>query len=95
MTRLLQKNTLIRSHSFVRLGEKTRFYQASKSELYGLVQETRQTELHYFTHAHLIVKITKGEDQYYVSKNESTFIPLGTVDSLENPGGIPVDMIEI
>jgi GDPmannose 4,6-dehydratase len=35
---------LLEAIRFLKLGEKTRFYQASTSELYGLVQETPQTE---------------------------------------------------
>jgi GDPmannose 4,6-dehydratase len=35
---------LLEAILFLGLGEKTRFYQASTSELYGLVQETPQTE---------------------------------------------------
>ncbi len=35
---------LLEAIRFLGLGEKTRFYQASTSELYGLVQETPQTE---------------------------------------------------
>lgn len=35
---------LLEAIRFLKLGDKTRFYQASTSELYGLVQETPQTE---------------------------------------------------
>lgn len=57
-------------------------------------------QMHYHRAEHWIVvkgtaKVTKGEELYYVSENESTFIPLGTVHSLENPGCIPLELIEI
>lgn len=57
-------------------------------------------QLHHHRAEHWVVvkgtaKVTKGEEQYYVSENESTFIPLGTLHSLENPGCIPLELIEI
>lgn len=57
-------------------------------------------QLHHHRAEHWVVvkgtaKVTKGEEHYYVSENESTFIPLGTVHSLENPGCIPLELIEI
>jgi mannose-6-phosphate isomerase-like protein (cupin superfamily) len=30
-----------------------------------------------------------------LSENESTYIPIGTVHRLENPGKIPLEMIEV
>lgn len=57
-------------------------------------------QLHHHRAEHWVVvkgtaKVTNGEKQYYVTENESTFIPLGTVHSLENPGCIPLELIEI
>ena len=40
-------------------------------------------------------KVTRGEDNFLVSENESTFIPLGTRHRLENPGRVPLEMIEV
>ncbi len=39
--------------------------------------------------------VTRGDEQILLSENESTFIPLGTVHRLENPGVIPLEIIEI
>lgn len=57
-------------------------------------------QLHHHRAEHWVVvkgtaKVTNGKKQYYVTENESTFIPLGTVHSLENPGCIPLELIEI
>jgi mannose-6-phosphate isomerase-like protein (cupin superfamily) len=30
-----------------------------------------------------------------VTENESTFIPIGVIHSLENPGKIPLELIEV
>ncbi len=40
-------------------------------------------------------KVTCGERQFLVSENESTYIPLGEKHRLENPGKIPLDLIEV
>jgi len=39
--------------------------------------------------------ITKGDEKLLLSENESTFIPLGVTHCLENPGVIPLEIIEI
>jgi mannose-1-phosphate guanylyltransferase / mannose-6-phosphate isomerase len=40
-------------------------------------------------------KVTKGDQEMLLSENESTFIPLGTTHCLENPGVIPLEMVEV
>jgi mannose-1-phosphate guanylyltransferase len=40
-------------------------------------------------------RVTNGENTFLLSENESTFIPIGTVHSLENPGSVPLEIIEI
>jgi mannose-1-phosphate guanylyltransferase/mannose-6-phosphate isomerase len=39
--------------------------------------------------------VTRGEDQLLLQENESVYIPLGAVHRLENPGKIPLAIIEI
>jgi mannose-1-phosphate guanylyltransferase/mannose-6-phosphate isomerase len=39
--------------------------------------------------------VSRGEEQVLVTENQSTFIPLGVVHCLENPGVIPLEMIEV
>ena len=39
--------------------------------------------------------ITKGEDQMLLKEDQSTYIPLGTMHRLENPGKIPLELIEV
>ncbi|WP_426417766.1 mannose-1-phosphate guanylyltransferase/mannose-6-phosphate isomerase [Aestuariirhabdus sp. LZHN29] len=57
-------------------------------------------QMHHHRAEHWIVvqgtaKVTCGERQYLVSENESTYIPLGEQHCLENPGKIPLDLIEV
>ena len=40
-------------------------------------------------------RVTNGERDYLLSENQSTYIPIGEVHSLENPGKIPLELIEI
>ncbi|GAA6150636.1 mannose-1-phosphate guanylyltransferase/mannose-6-phosphate isomerase [Pseudoteredinibacter isoporae] len=40
-------------------------------------------------------KVTNGEKTLLVSENESTYIPIGVVHCLENPGKIPLELIEV
>ncbi len=39
--------------------------------------------------------VTKGDEQILLSENESTYIPLGIVHCLENPGVIPLEIVEV
>lgn len=40
-------------------------------------------------------KVTRGEEILLLSENQSTYIPLGTVHRLENPGKIDLEIIEV
>jgi mannose-1-phosphate guanylyltransferase/mannose-6-phosphate isomerase len=40
-------------------------------------------------------RITKGSEVITVTENESTYIPLGAKHRLENPGKIPLELIEV
>ncbi|MDB4210947.1 mannose-1-phosphate guanylyltransferase/mannose-6-phosphate isomerase [Ascidiaceihabitans sp.] len=39
--------------------------------------------------------ITRGEETILLSENQSTYIPLGKIHALENPGKIPLELIEV
>ncbi len=57
-------------------------------------------QMHHHRAEHWIVvkgsaRVTKGEETFMVHENESTFIPIGTIHALENPGVIPLEMIEV
>jgi mannose-1-phosphate guanylyltransferase len=58
------------------------------------------TQIHYHRAEHWIVvsgtaKVTNGKESYLVSENESTYIPLGAPHSFENPGHMPLELIEV
>jgi mannose-1-phosphate guanylyltransferase/mannose-1-phosphate guanylyltransferase/mannose-6-phosphate isomerase len=55
---------------------------------------------HYHRAEHWVVVkgtalVTKSDEQVLLSENESIYIPLGTVHCLENPGVIPLEMVEV
>ena len=57
-------------------------------------------QMHHHRAEHWIVvsgtaKVTRGEDSFLVSENESTYIPLGVTHRLENPGKLALEMIEV
>ena len=39
--------------------------------------------------------ITKGDEKFLITENESTYIPVGVVHCLENPGVIPLEIVEV
>ncbi len=40
-------------------------------------------------------KVTRGEETILLSENQSTYIPLGEIHALENPGLVPLELIEV
>lgn len=40
-------------------------------------------------------KVRCGDDEFLLKENQSTYIPLGAVHRLENPGKIPIRLIEV
>jgi mannose-1-phosphate guanylyltransferase/mannose-6-phosphate isomerase len=57
-------------------------------------------QLHHHRAEHWVVvagtaRVTRGEDTFILSENESTYIPLGIQHRLENPGKIPLEIIEV
>lgn len=57
-------------------------------------------QMHHHRAEHWIVvsgtaKVTNGEKTYLVCENESTYIPIGQIHALENPGVIPLELIEV
>lgn len=57
-------------------------------------------QMHHHRAEHWVVvsgtaKVTIGDKTQLVSENESTYIPIGQVHALENPGKIPLELIEV
>jgi mannose-1-phosphate guanylyltransferase / mannose-6-phosphate isomerase len=57
-------------------------------------------QMHHHRAEHWIVvagtaRITRGEETFLLEENQSTYIPLGTKHRIENPGKIPLHIIEV
>jgi mannose-1-phosphate guanylyltransferase/mannose-6-phosphate isomerase len=57
-------------------------------------------QMHHHRAEHWIVvtgtaRVTRGDEVILVSENQSTYIPLGTRHRLENPGKVPLELIEV
>jgi mannose-1-phosphate guanylyltransferase/mannose-6-phosphate isomerase len=57
-------------------------------------------QLHHHRAEHWIVvsgtaRITRGEEVFLLEENQSTYIPLGVKHRIENPGKIPLHIIEV
>ena len=57
-------------------------------------------QMHHHRAEHWVVvsgtaRVTNGEENFLLSENESTFIPVGVVHALENPGKVDLELIEV
>ncbi|GIU18023.1 MULTISPECIES: mannose-1-phosphate guanylyltransferase/mannose-6-phosphate isomerase [unclassified Shewanella] len=57
-------------------------------------------QMHHHRAEHWIVvsgtaKVTNGDKTILLTENESTYIPIGQVHALENPGVLPLELIEV
>ena len=57
-------------------------------------------QLHHHRAEHWVVvsgtaRVTLQDQEHLLSENQSIYVPVGAVHALENPGKIPLDLIEI
>ncbi|OWH61491.1 mannose-1-phosphate guanylyltransferase/mannose-6-phosphate isomerase [Vibrio cholerae O139] len=62
--------------------------------------EKLSVQMHHHRAEHWVVvsgtaKVQNGEREILLTENESTYIPVGVVHALENPGKIPLELIEV
>ena len=62
--------------------------------------EALSLQMHHHRAEHWVVvsgtaRVTRGEQVLMISENESTYIPIGTKHRLENPGKLPLYLIEV
>lgn len=63
-------------------------------------KEKIDLQMHYHRAEHWIVvkgtaEVVKGDESFLLTENESTYISIGEVHSLKNPGSYPLELIEI
>ena len=61
---------------------------------------TLSLQMHHHRAEHWVVvkgtaRVTRGDEVLTLSENQSTYIPLGVTHRLENPGRIPLELIEV
>lgn len=57
-------------------------------------------QIHYHRAEHWVIvsgtaRVTRGDETFLISENESTYIPVGVAHAIENPGKIPLELIEV
>lgn len=62
--------------------------------------EKLSVQMHHHRSEHWIVvsgtaKVYKGQEQLLLTENQSVYIPVGEIHALENPGRIPLKLIEV
>ncbi|MBD2212514.1 phosphomannose isomerase type II C-terminal cupin domain [Nostoc linckia FACHB-104] len=99
-----QSNTQPSSHSgsrywgHVELVEEGENYRISRVEIkprHGI-----KPQIHYHRNEHWVVvsgvaRVTCGEQELLLNRNESTYVPAATLHKVENPGSIPLVILEI
>jgi len=83
------------SYETVDLGER---YQVKR--IVVKPNEKLSVQMHHHRAEHWVVvsgtaKVQNGDQEILLTENESTYIPVGVVHSLENPGKIPLELIEV
>jgi mannose-1-phosphate guanylyltransferase/mannose-6-phosphate isomerase len=61
---------------------------------------TLSLQMHHHRAEHWIVvrgtaQVTRGDETFLLSENQSTYIPLGVTHRLSNPGKLPLELIEV
>jgi mannose-1-phosphate guanylyltransferase len=62
--------------------------------------EKLSVQMHHHRAEHWVVvsgtaKVLNGEQEILLTENESTYIPVGVVHALENPGKILLELVEV
>lgn len=57
-------------------------------------------QVHHHRAEHWVVvrgtaKVTKADEEFYLQENQSAFVPVGSTHRLENPGEVPLEIIEV
>jgi len=78
--------------------EENQFYRIKRLTVYP--GKRLSLQMHYHRSEHWVVvkgtaKVTIGDEEFLVRNGESTFVPAGVKHRLENPGLLPLEVIEV
>ncbi|WP_353929574.1 phosphomannose isomerase type II C-terminal cupin domain [Okeanomitos corallinicola TIOX110] len=59
-----------------------------------------KAQIHYHRHEHWVVvsgvaKVTCNDEEIFLNRNQSTYVPAASLHKVENPGSIPLIILEI
>jgi mannose-1-phosphate guanylyltransferase/mannose-6-phosphate isomerase len=62
--------------------------------------EALSLQMHHHRAEHWVVvngtaKVTKGDETFLLTENQSTYVPVGVTHRLENPGTLPLEIVEV
>ncbi|MFB6357555.1 MAG: cupin domain-containing protein, partial [Thiohalorhabdaceae bacterium] len=62
--------------------------------------ESLSLQMHHHRAEHWVVvrgtaRVTRGEEAFLLTEDQSAYIPIGTMHRLANPGAIPLEIIEV
>lgn len=75
-----------------------KYYQVKKIVVHpseGLSVQRHHHRSEYWVVVSGVAKVQVDDKEFYLSENQSTFIPAGSIHTLENPGKIDLEMIEV
>ena len=62
--------------------------------------EALSLQMHHHRAEHWVVvkgtaKVTRGKEEFLLTENQSTYVPVGVDHRLENPGTLPLEVVEV
>lgn len=62
--------------------------------------EVLSLQMHHHRAEHWVVvkgtaKVTRGDEEFLLTENQSTYVPVGVIHRLENPGALPLEVVEV
>ncbi len=93
-----QHNTFFRSWGSFTILESQDRYKIKKVRVNPASGLSLQKHYHRYEHWVVVsgtAKITNGKEVFLLYENQSSYIPAGVIHRLENPGAIPLEIIEI
>ena len=96
--RVLYHKTVYRPWGSYTVLEEGEFYKIKRVTV--LPKKKLSLQMHYHRSEHWVVvkgtaKVTIGDKEFLVKNGESTFVPAGSLHRLENPGLLPLEVIEV
>ena len=60
-----------------------------------MLLQRHQRRAEHWTVVQGTAKVRLGDEEFLLEENQSTYVPLNTLHRLENPGKVPLNLIEV